>query len=61
VGEAFDAGAGDAPAFLAVPIADRNNCTGSAEPAMHAPLVLPKKINSMLQKSGLLSRIGVDQ
>jgi len=60
VGEASDAGTGDAPAFVAVPIAGRNNCTGSAAPAMHAPVVLPKNINSMLQKSGLLSRIGVE-
>jgi len=64
-GQAHDSSAGNFPAFLAVPTPGVNHCSGSPAQATNSAaspqVVLPSNIRAMLRKSGVLSRLGIEQ
>jgi probable HAF family extracellular repeat protein len=62
-GQASDPAHGHAPAFLAVPTPGGNHCSASSGTLAKANVskpILPRHIEALLQKSGTLSRLGLD-
>lgn len=57
-GQASDPDHGQAPGFVAMPVAGVNHCSaGSAAARSNAPVVMPRHIATMLQRSGAWARV----